>query len=96
MSEPNASESAKNFNSRRTLPEQWPQKRHGRRRGPCHGTLLSVGYLVDFQRGLATNLLNPKSLIFCSVLLPQFIHPELSGYDGGATARGNRGHGSTV
>ncbi|KPP97650.1 LysE family translocator [Marinobacter sp. HL-58] len=37
------------------------------------------GYLAAFRRGLATNLLNPKSLIFCSVLLPQFIHPELSG-----------------
>ena len=41
-----------------------------------------MGYLADFQRGLATNLLNPKSLIFCSVLLPQFIHPELSGIAG--------------
>lgn len=46
------------------------------------GTLPSVGYLANFQRGLATNLLNPKSLIFCSVLLPQFIHPELSGIAG--------------
>ena len=40
------------------------------------------GYLAAFRRGLATNLLNPKSLIFCSVLLPQFIHPELSGVAG--------------
>lgn len=40
------------------------------------------GYLVAFRRGLATNLLNPKSLIFCSVLLPQFIRPELSGVAG--------------
>lgn len=40
------------------------------------------GYPAAFRRGLATNLLNPKSLIFCSVLLPQFIHPEPSGVAG--------------
>ncbi|WP_274426340.1 LysE family translocator [Chelativorans sp. YIM 93263] len=26
-------------------------------------------------RGFLTNLLNPKALLFCSVLLPQFLHP---------------------
>ncbi|WP_379866034.1 LysE family translocator [Marinobacter sp. M5B] len=61
------------FRTGHSLPDQ-PQS--------AAGTLPSVGYLADFQRGLATNLLNPKSLIFCSVLLPQFIHPELSGIAG--------------
>lgn len=29
-----------------------------------------------FVKGLLTNLLNPKALLFCSVLLPQFIRPS--------------------
>lgn len=33
-------------------------------------------YLSSAGRGLLTNLLNPKALLFCSVLLPQFIRPE--------------------
>ena len=34
----------------------------------------SVG--SDIMRGFLTNLLNPKALLFCSLLLPQFTSPE--------------------
>jgi threonine/homoserine/homoserine lactone efflux protein len=34
----------------------------------------SVG--SDMMRGFLTNLLNPKALLFCSLLLPQFTSPE--------------------
>jgi threonine/homoserine/homoserine lactone efflux protein len=36
-----------------------------------------ASYLSAAGRGLFTNLLNPKALLFCSVLLPQFVRPEL-------------------
>lgn len=32
-------------------------------------------HVAAFHRGLLTNILNPKALLFCSVLLPQFIQP---------------------
>ncbi|WP_097461457.1 LysE family translocator [Mangrovitalea sediminis] len=37
--------------------------------------LKAVGYKTAVRRGLLTNLLNPKALVFCSVLLPQFVQP---------------------
>jgi len=40
------------------------------------GTTPAHAWREAFQRGLLTNLLNPKALLFCSVLLPQFIDPH--------------------
>lgn len=39
------------------------------------------GVVAAFARGLATNLLNPKALMFCSMLLPQFVWPALGGVE---------------
>lgn len=41
-----------------------------------HGAPPTHAWRVAFQRGLLTNLLNPKALLFCSVLLPQFVNPQ--------------------
>ncbi|HAA44883.1 MAG: lysine exporter protein LysE/YggA [Halomonas sp. 54_146] len=37
---------------------------------------LTGSYYLAWRRGFLTNLLNPKSLLFCSVLLPQFVHTQ--------------------
>lgn len=37
--------------------------------------ILSVWHWT--RRGFLTNFLNPKSLVFCSVLLPQFLNPTM-------------------
>ena len=45
------------------------------------GAAAPKGHAAAFVRGLATNLLNPKALMFCSMLLPQFVRPDLGGVE---------------
>jgi threonine/homoserine/homoserine lactone efflux protein len=40
------------------------------------GAAPTLAWREAIQRGVLTNLLNPKALLFCSVLLPQFIDPH--------------------
>ncbi len=35
-----------------------------------------AGFASNMVRGFLTNLLNPKALLFCGLLLPQFVSPE--------------------
>lgn len=39
------------------------------------GAVPALAWFDAIRRGLLTNLLNPKALLFCSVLLPQFVDP---------------------
>ena len=41
-------------------------------------TLTAAGKRTAATRGFVTNIANPKALLFCSLLLPQFVNPHLS------------------
>lgn len=46
-----------------------------RQAGPQQAVRSRVGLGPAFLSGVLTNVLNPKALLFCSVLLPQFVSP---------------------
>lgn len=43
---------------------------------PVTGAVPILSPAAALRRGLLTNIANPKALLFCSVLLPQFVRPE--------------------
>lgn len=43
---------------------------------------LKQTYRAAASRGLITNISNPKALLFCSVLLPQFVEPQVGNVEG--------------
>ncbi len=47
----------------------------GRDTGPSNDLLAGAAGWQALQRGFLTNMLNPKALMFCALLLPQFISP---------------------
>jgi threonine/homoserine/homoserine lactone efflux protein len=49
---------------------------------PTAGPGQAASLLPTFYRGLMTNISNPKALLFCSVLLPQFVHAEQDSFAG--------------
>ena len=48
---------------------------------PTSTTTIEAAGWRAMQRGFLTNLLNPKALMFCALLLPQFISPEADVFD---------------
>ncbi|HEY8607798.1 MAG TPA: LysE family translocator [Noviherbaspirillum sp.] len=46
------------------------------RQGAGHAAPAPAPARAYLLRGFLTNLLNPKALLFCSLFLPQFVHPD--------------------
>lgn len=53
----------------------WKMLQGGERGRPEGGTEAHAGWAA-VRNGVMTNLLNPKALMFCALLLPQFISPQ--------------------